>query len=165
VVPPKPSISRPHLTPKQTAPQHYGIASRLRTRYRDPDETPTSAVGNLSVLSLTMFFVALLSCARSLKTKSSRWTAALPTGAIHPTTGVKTSLSRRIFGYEKTALNYLVARLLINESDNGGSVPASAWQGRPAVPLTPYERAPAKRLNADLAILWPHVGSSEVQLP
>jgi hypothetical protein len=75
---------------------------------------------------------------------------ALPTGAVHPTTGVKTSVSRRIFGCQKTALNQLVARLLVNDGHNGRDVAAFGLARSARLPLSTYERTPAMRI-------WPSI--------
>jgi hypothetical protein len=136
----------PHLTPKQTAPQHTGLHPSFKhgTEHMDPDGTPTVVIGNLSDLSVTMFFLSPLRSARSLKSKSSRWTTALPTGPVrHPTTGVKTPVSTWMFGRPKTALNHLVARLLVNEGHHGRDV--AAFARHPAN----YQRASSDQAISD----------------
>ena len=143
------------LTPKHSAPQHTGLhlSSRHATEHMVPDETPTVTVGHLSDLSVIMFFVSLLSCARSLKSKSRRWTTALPIGAVrHPTTGVKTSASRRMFGCPKTELNHLVAPLLVNEGAHGRDVTAFGLARSPRIPLTTCEQAPATQVGLGIRL-------------
>jgi hypothetical protein len=108
-----------------------------------------------------MLFRTPLRCARFLKTQSNRRTTALPTGAVrHRTTGV-TSASRRILGYQKTALNHLVARLLVNEADNGRDVALGLARSN-RHPANHLRASPRQALKADLAMLRRHLGPSEI---
>jgi hypothetical protein len=155
----KPLHPVPHLTPKQVAPQHTGLhpSSKHGTEHMDPDGTPTVVVGNLSDLSVAMFFVSPLSSARSLK--SGRWTTAQPTDAFrHPTAGVKASVSRRMFGCPKTALNRVVAREPANKGDHGLDVAAFGLARSASHPAS-YRAIEWQILRR---FLPPHLGPSEI---
>ena len=105
-----------------------------------------------------MLFRTPLRCARFLKTQSNRRTTALPTGAVrHRTTGV-TSASRRILGYQKTALNHLVARLLVNGADNGRDVAALGLARSNRHPANHLQASSRQAMKADLAMLRRHLG-------
>jgi hypothetical protein len=110
-----------------------------------------------------MFFRSPLRCARFLKAKSSRWTTALPTGAVrHPATGVKTSVSRRMLRYRKTVLHHLVARLPVNVGDNGRDAAAFRLAYSARHPANHLRASSRQAMRADLAMLGPHLGPSEI---
>ena len=101
-----------------------------------------------------MFFRSPPSCVRSLKSKSSRWAGPVR----HLSRGVKASVSKRTLVYQKTALNHLVARLLVNGADNGRDVAALGLARSNRHPANHLQASSRQAMKADLAMLRRHLG-------